>query len=89
MEAPLRAVPPVLTPLASRVEPRSSAARASLSDVEPASILPRRLGRYHLFAHIGRGGMADIYLAQAETGLGDTRRRSRAWHAARALSLLS
>jgi serine/threonine-protein kinase len=40
---------------------------------EPERILPRRLGRYQLFAHIGRGGMADIYLAQADTGLGGTR----------------
>jgi serine/threonine-protein kinase len=36
-------------------------------------LLPRRLGRYTLFAHIGRGGMADIYLAQADTGLGGSR----------------
>jgi serine/threonine-protein kinase len=40
----------------------------------PARILPRRLGRYQLFAHIGRGGMADIYLAQADTGFGDATR---------------
>jgi serine/threonine-protein kinase len=37
-------------------------------------VLPRRLGRYHLFAHIGQGGMADIYLAQADTGFGGTTR---------------
>src|SRR6185436_17778776 len=36
-------------------------------------VLPRRLGRYQLFAHIGRGGMADIYLAQADAGLGGLR----------------
>jgi eukaryotic-like serine/threonine-protein kinase len=30
-------------------------------------LLPRRLGRYTLFDHIGRGGMADIFLAQACT----------------------
>jgi serine/threonine-protein kinase len=41
--------------------------------VEPERLLPRRLGRYTLFAHIGRGGMADIYLAQADTGLGGSR----------------
>lgn len=35
--------------------------------------LPRKLGRYTLFDHIGRGGMADIYLAQACTELGASR----------------
>jgi serine/threonine-protein kinase len=39
-----------------------------------SGVLPRRLGRYHLFAHIGRGGMADIHLAQADTGFGDAKR---------------
>lgn len=37
------------------------------------SRLPRRLGRYTLFEHIGKGGMAEIYLARAETELGATR----------------
>jgi eukaryotic-like serine/threonine-protein kinase len=41
--------------------------------IAPSALLPRRLGRYTLFAHIGRGGMADIYLAQADTGLGGSR----------------
>lgn len=36
--------------------------------------LPRRFGHYHLFDRIGRGGMADIYLARAATGLGPARR---------------
>lgn len=36
--------------------------------------LPRKLGRYLLFDHIGRGGMADIYLALLETDLGAPRR---------------
>jgi eukaryotic-like serine/threonine-protein kinase len=36
--------------------------------------LPSRLGRYLLFDHIGRGGMADIYLARVETDLGGSRR---------------
>jgi len=36
--------------------------------------LPRRFGAYHLFDRIGRGGMADIYLAHASTGLGPARR---------------
>jgi eukaryotic-like serine/threonine-protein kinase len=39
----------------------------------PIRILPRRLGRYTLFDHIGRGGMADIYLAQVATDLGASR----------------
>lgn len=36
--------------------------------------LPRRFGAYHLFDQIGRGGMADIYLARATTELGVARR---------------
>ncbi len=36
-------------------------------------LLPRKLGRYTLFDHIGRGGMADIYLAQVSTELGASR----------------
>lgn len=36
--------------------------------------LPRRFGAYHLFDQIGRGGMADIYLARMDTGLGTPRR---------------
>ncbi|NOY94685.1 MAG: serine/threonine protein kinase [Deltaproteobacteria bacterium] len=35
--------------------------------------LPRAFGRYVLFDHIGRGGMADIFLARARTGLGGAR----------------
>ena len=35
--------------------------------------LPRTLGRYTLFEHVGKGGMAEIYLARAETELGATR----------------
>lgn len=37
------------------------------------SQLPRTLGRYTLFEHVGKGGMAEIYLARAETELGATR----------------
>ncbi len=37
--------------------------------------LPRNFGRYLLFDHIGRGGMADIYLARARTELGGGGRR--------------
>ncbi|MBK8258269.1 MAG: serine/threonine protein kinase [Polyangiaceae bacterium] len=36
--------------------------------------LPSRVGRYLLFDHVGRGGMADIYLARVETELGGSRR---------------
>ena len=39
-----------------------------------AGALPRRFGDYHLFDRIGRGGMADIYLARASTGVGVARR---------------
>ena len=35
--------------------------------------LPRPLGRYTLFDKIGQGGMADIFLARAQTELGATR----------------
>jgi eukaryotic-like serine/threonine-protein kinase len=39
---------------------------------EPAA-LPRRFGRYALFDFIGRGGMAEIYLARAESEFGAAR----------------
>jgi serine/threonine-protein kinase len=35
--------------------------------------LPRQLGPYTLFEPLGRGGMAELYLARAETELGATR----------------
>jgi serine/threonine protein kinase len=38
------------------------------------SQLPRAFGKYLLFDHIGRGGMADIFLARMATGLGVGRR---------------
>jgi serine/threonine-protein kinase len=38
-----------------------------------AGDLPRTFGRYTLFDLIGKGGMAQIYLARAETELGATR----------------
>jgi serine/threonine protein kinase len=44
---------------------------ASAAPVE--SPLPRRIGPYTLFDKIGRGGMADIFLARVETDLGVTR----------------
>ncbi|WP_437631930.1 serine/threonine-protein kinase [Sorangium sp. So ce854] len=36
-------------------------------------LLPCRLGRYTLFDHIGKGGMADLYLARVRTDLGAAR----------------
>jgi len=39
----------------------------------PTLELPRKFGPYTLFEHIGKGGMAEIYLARAETELGATR----------------
>ncbi|MFO0683088.1 MAG: protein kinase [Sandaracinus sp.] len=36
---------------------------------EALESLPRRFGRYQLFDHIGRGGMAEIFLARADTGI--------------------
>jgi serine/threonine-protein kinase len=41
----------------------------------PASVerLPRRFGPYLLFDRVGRGGMAEIFLARAATGLGAAR----------------
>src|SRR6202046_1534542 len=36
--------------------------------------LPRTFGRYALFDFIGKGGMAEIYLARQKTELGATRR---------------
>ena len=38
-----------------------------------AERLPRRFGRYLLFDRIGKGGMAEIFLARAATELGATR----------------
>jgi serine/threonine-protein kinase len=48
---------------------------ASSAAGEPAAVerLPRSFGRYLLFDRIGRGGMADIYLARAKTELGGAR----------------
>jgi serine/threonine protein kinase len=39
----------------------------------PEFELPRRFGRYVLFDHIGRGGMAEIYLARGTTQMGASR----------------
>src|SRR3954447_18286598 len=42
------------------------------SAIAPAG-LPRTFGAYTLFEQIGKGGMAQIYLARAQTELGATR----------------
>lgn len=39
----------------------------------PAASLPRTMGRYLLFDHIGQGGMAQIFLARATTDVGASR----------------
>ena len=49
---------------------REKALRQALSD---SPSLPRAFGRYALFDRIGKGGMAEIFLAQAHTELGGTR----------------
>jgi serine/threonine-protein kinase len=43
----------------------------SAAPVEPP--LPRKIGRYTLFDRIGRGGMADIFLASAQSEFGVSR----------------
>jgi serine/threonine-protein kinase len=40
----------------------------------PSIVLPRTFGRYSLFDFIGKGGMAEIYLARQKTDLGGARR---------------
>jgi serine/threonine protein kinase len=40
---------------------------------DPQSRLPRKFGRYALFDFIGKGGMAEIFLARAHTELGASR----------------
>jgi serine/threonine-protein kinase len=41
--------------------------------LEPLARLPRKFGRYALFDFIGKGGMAEIFLARAHTELGAAR----------------
>jgi serine/threonine protein kinase len=50
-----------------------SEAHIPLDPNGPQSRLPRRFGRYALFDFIGKGGMAEIYLARAHTDLGASR----------------
>ena len=51
----------------------SSAASDEAASPEPVR-LPRDVGPYTLFAPIGRGGMAELFLARRQTELGATRR---------------
>lgn len=55
----------------------SSLPRAPGPPLPPEAVLPpplpRTFGRYTLFEEIGKGGMAQIYLARAQTELGATR----------------
>jgi len=46
---------------------------SSASPLPLESPLPRKFGRYTLFDKIGRGGMADIFLARERTDLGGVR----------------
>jgi len=61
--------PPTGTPAEGVAATTELTGQAS-STVPP---LPRTFGRYTLFEQIGKGGMAQIYLARAETELGATR----------------
>lgn len=54
-------------------EKRDDAAAPLAPPPSPGRELPRTFGRYTLFELIGKGGMAEIYLARAETELGATR----------------
>lgn len=51
------------------VQPQGTAASAGVGDSE----LPRQFGSYLLFDRIGRGGMAEIFLARADLALGASR----------------
>ncbi|MGD0680021.1 MAG: serine/threonine-protein kinase [Polyangiaceae bacterium] len=47
---------------------------AARMQAAPSIVLPRTFGRYALFDFIGKGGMAEIYLARQKTELGAARR---------------
>lgn len=58
--------------------PKVASAATTTSSIVPASTsrartLPRRIGSYTLFEPVGRGGMAELFLARTETELGATR----------------
>lgn len=67
----MQSVPPEAAAGASP-SPRASE-RPEPAPAGRALALPRRFGRYQLFDRIGRGGMAEIYLARAQTGIGEAR----------------
>jgi serine/threonine-protein kinase len=52
----------------------SAPAPTVTSPADPSLVLPRNFGRYALFDFIGKGGMAEIYLARHNTELGGARR---------------
>jgi eukaryotic-like serine/threonine-protein kinase len=51
----------------------SSSPESPLSGSDSRRALPRKFGRYVLFDFIGKGGMAEIYLARTKTELGGVR----------------
>jgi len=55
------------------VSPPPSGSDADSGSAPGTVELPRTFGRYTLFELIGKGGMAQIYLARAETAFGATR----------------
>ncbi len=55
------------------VRPRMKTGEGQPARSPDGEALPRSFGRYVLFDHIGRGGMADIFLARMRTGLGGGR----------------
>jgi serine/threonine-protein kinase len=71
MHAVSSAPPPAGAPPPEGAAVAPSEAGGSSGSSAPS--LPRTFGRYTLFEQIGKGGMAEIYLARAETELGATR----------------
>jgi eukaryotic-like serine/threonine-protein kinase len=55
------------------VTPAPERTESDLGREHDSRALPRKFGRYTLFDAIGKGGMAEIFLARAETELGATR----------------
>ena len=56
-----------------RLALRRARTSTKLPPLEPLSRLPRKFGRYALFDFVGKGGMAEIFLARAHTDLGASR----------------
>ncbi|HEY6881127.1 MAG TPA: protein kinase, partial [Polyangiales bacterium] len=59
--------------MAPEVSPLEGAPARAIPRVDDAGTLPRVFGRYVLFDRIGKGGMAEIFLARADTALGGSR----------------